>query len=152
MLLYAITTGDADGAFYIDSLTGEIKVCDPNALQGGEAYVLNVVVTDGESSDAVNVTINVMAGNVAPVINDFVYAHAGADAYTFQGTVIDENPDGMVITFGGILAGETALVQADGSFSITRIITPGTVGDVTAITTDDGGLVSNQAVDYFFGT
>jgi hypothetical protein len=84
--------------------------------------------------------------NAAPQIVDFV-AVQGITQWTFQGRVIDENPVGMVVTFGGILNGQNVVIQdPDGYFWIGA--DPDLVGDATAKTTDPLGAYSNLAVYY----
>ena len=65
----------------------------------------------------------------------------------FTGTVIDENPGVMQITFGGILDGRTADVQSDGTFEYAEIITPAGYGAAYATTTDELGVESFEVFD-----
>ena len=84
--------------------------------------------------------------NVPPTIVDFTGANGGA-GWTFTGQVLDENPSGLVVAFGGLLAGHQTTVQSpDGYFQyIVEIQGPGTV---TAYTVDDHQQGSNNAVYY----
>jgi hypothetical protein len=82
--------------------------------------------------------------NAPPTIVDFT-ATQGILEWTFDGRVLDENPQNMVIEFGGLLAGRTATVsEIDGYFYL--MIDIENTGQVTAQTTDDNGLSSNVAV------
>ena len=73
--------------------------------------------------------------NAVPEIVDFM-ATQDMDATTLSGQVIDENPVGMVVTFGGPLAGQqTTVTEASGFFTYsTDVEGPATV---TATTVDD---------------
>lgn len=84
--------------------------------------------------------------NVPPLIVDFA-GTMGASEWTFDGQVIDENPVGLVITFGGLLAGhQTTVHDSDGYFQYTvQLQGPGTV---TAHTVDDHQQGSNDATYY----
>ena len=69
---------------------------------------------------------------------------------TFSGTVTDstQNPAGMTITFGGVLAGQSTTVDSDGSFTYSTEIPANTSGTVTAQTVDNHGTTSILAMDY----
>lgn len=73
-----------------------------------------------------------------------------ANLWTFSGTVTDENPEGLTVTFGGILQGYTAIVRADGTYSLTVQLPDGTEGYVSAQTVDDEGEASDLAEDYLY--
>ena len=81
--------------------------------------------------------------NAPPAIVNFVGIE-GFTQWTFQGQVLDENPVGLVITFGGLLSGhQTAVQDSDGYFSYG--IQLQTAGTATAHTVDDEGQGSNYA-------
>ncbi|SHK48895.1 Metallo-peptidase family M12 [Rubritalea squalenifaciens DSM 18772] len=69
VLSYEITGGN-DGAFTIDSATGEITTAAPLDFESASQHVLTVTVSDGELSDTATVTIDVTDVNEAPVIAD----------------------------------------------------------------------------------
>ncbi len=80
-----------------------------------------------------------------PVISDFS-SNEEAGFWEFTGKVTDDKDvNGLVVRFGGLLSGKTAVVNSDGFFFITATFPPNTTGGVTAITTDGDGLDSNQA-------
>jgi hypothetical protein len=87
-----------------------------------------------------------------PVISNFGGIPGPGDFYTFSGTVTDQDQEvaGMVITFGGVLAnyGFTAIVQADGTFSLTQMFPSLYTGTATAQTFDDLGMASDVATYY----
>src|SRR5262245_13364026 len=56
-----------------------------------------------------------------PVITSFTAVEVGPGLYRFTGTVAADNPAGLVVSFGGeppSVQGQTATVDADGTFSI----------------------------------
>jgi len=62
-LAYAITAGNTDGAFAIDTATGEVTVANSAALdyETNPSFSLTVEVTDaGGLSDTATVTVNVI--------------------------------------------------------------------------------------------
>ncbi|MFW6146026.1 MAG: putative Ig domain-containing protein, partial [Planctomycetota bacterium] len=67
-LTYAITGGDAEGAFAIDGATGAITVADAAALAAGaEVYTLEVTVTDeGDQTAVATITVNVADAYLEP--------------------------------------------------------------------------------------
>ena len=76
---------------------------------------------------------------------DFTAEEIGNGLFVFTGRVIDENPAGLVITFGGGVArvqGLTTVVESDGTFILTvRLNTDGTdVGTVSVTTADGQGI------------
>lgn len=82
--------------------------------------------------------------NNPPLIVDFVGSKSEV-GWTFEGRVLDENPAGLVITFGGLLSGhQTTVESANGYFQYSIDIEgPGTV---TAHTIDDHDQGSNNAL------
>ena len=84
-----------------------------------------------------------------PIIQNFTAIASVGTVWTFEGKVIDTAAAGMTVTFGGlpVLAGQTTIVNADGTFSITVTLPEGTnYGTATAITTDTWGQNSNLAM------
>ena len=88
------------------------------------------------------------SGYGGPQISGFS-CEEGPTVYTFTGTVTDptQNPAGMTITFGGVLAGQSTTVDSDGTFMYSTQIPDNTSGTVTAQTTDNSGHTSNVAMD-----
>ena len=78
-----------------------------------------------------------------PTIVDFNYSRE-LDCWSFTGQVLDDKEvTGLVINFGGILAGKTAVVNEDGYFRLIIELPPNTGGFATAHTVDTDGLDSN---------
>lgn len=106
-LTFAITAGNANGAFAINATTGVITVA--NATNVGTATRnLTVTVTDTfGGSDTAAITINVPAANVAPVLNDQTFTvTAGAFNGTIVGTVVATDANGDSLTYS-IVSGNT---------------------------------------------
>ena len=85
--------------------------------------------------------------NKPPVITDFTITHYPGDLWTFEGTVDDENPSGVIVVFGGIIAGTEVPVTEEGTFSITIQLPHGTKGGVTAQAFDEELQASEVAED-----
>ncbi len=84
--------------------------------------------------------------NLAPLIVDFVGIN-GVTEWTIRGRVIDEQPMGLTITFGGLLNGQSTTVQdASGYFHFNAEIQG--PGMVTAHTVDNQQKGSNYAIYY----
>jgi hypothetical protein len=95
----------------------------------------------GQASNTATVT----ASNTAPVVAN-LWASAGKyDTWTITGTVTDEHAAGLTVTFSGLpaLNGKTAVVQADGTFTLNVMIPPNQSGYIYAQTHDWWGLASN---------
>ena len=85
---WAITSGNSDGIFEINSATGEISILDNSALnfEATNTYLLEVTVQDGANTSAVvPVTINVTDENEPFALN--VVSNA-VDENTPNGTVV----------------------------------------------------------------
>ena len=81
--------------------------------------------------------------NVPPRITGFVGGE-GILEWTFEGRVIDENPIGLRVEFGGILAGHHTIVRdSEGYFDYALPLN--TSGEATAQTVDDNQQHSNVA-------
>ena len=87
--------------------------------------------------------------SAAPVITSFQVIQGPNGNWTFQGSVADEAPGGIVITFGGNaqVSGLRATVDQNGNFSATFYLPNLTSGFVTASCSDVWGLMSNTVTD-----
>ena len=92
------------------------------------------------------------APNQIPEIVDFNCEELENGSFRVTGRVLDEDPNGLVVTLGGSTsaAGTTIICNSDGTFSvIVNLRTDGTdAGFITATTTDDDGAESEE-VEYF---
>jgi hypothetical protein len=127
-------TGAATGSAGCDASGNFSKVFDV-AAPGR----ITAIATDGTflSDSAIHDLTN-----VAPTINDFIAVGGPNNTWTFSGTVGDEAAMGLTVTLSGPpgVQGASALVQANGTWSITLTLAPGTGGMVTATVTDWYGL------------
>lgn len=87
------------------------------------------------------------AANKAPQIVDFIALQGAHNTWSFEGRVLDENPQGLRVYFGGLpeLELRSTVVECDGSFSFTTTLSPGEHGTATAQVQDWWGLWSNEA-------
>ena len=153
---YAITGGNADGAFAIDA-NGQITVADGTLLdhETAPSRTLTVTVTDaGGLTDTATVTIGVTDVNEAPTVSDAgfnIAENAGTNAVV--GSVSASDPDaGDTISYA-ITGGNT-----DGAFAIDAngqiTVADGTLLDhetapsrtLTVTVTDPGGLTDTATV------
>jgi hypothetical protein len=84
-----------------------------------------------------------------PQITNFI-VERGPDFWTFTGDVSDpnQNPQGMMVVFGSVLDGQTAIVDADDQFMLGVEISSGISGTVCVQTVDSLDLASNIAWTY----
>jgi len=101
----------------------------------------------GSSSGSGSNSSSSGGGNLAPVIHGFDWSVAEG-RYTFSGYVSDDQyVGGLTIQFGGLLDGETAIVQQDGSFSFSTNL-ENTMGEVTSKVQDNEQLWSEEEIVY----
>lgn len=148
-LVYSIVQNTNSSLF--DSLninSGELTFDFDDAATGDA--VLTIRATDAAGL-IVDTTVTVHVSD-APIISNFYCINEIGDIWTLTGIVTDTDDDveGYVITFGGVLAGFgiTATVGADGVFSITVELVGVQMGTGTAQTTDPHGILSNLAEDW----
>lgn len=89
-----------------------------------------------------------LAANASPQIVDYTRTEVGNGLFLITGRVVDENPGGLTVNFGGdtSAAGSTTTTLSDGTFSIlVQLRLDGTdAGYLTAKVTDAQGLVSQE--------
>jgi hypothetical protein len=84
-----------------------------------------------------------------PVISNFTATSNGRNIWTFGGTVSAQYAPGLVVTFSGgpaAINGQTAVVQANGTFSLTVQISSSTSGSANIsaqVVSDWWGEASN---------
>lgn len=95
-----------------------------------------------------------VGGASAPLLPPSIDDFAGSrdlDCWLFTGQVMDDQDvTGLVINFGGVLAGHTAVVNEDGFFRLIVELAPDVRGVATARTVDSDGLESNTATFQIF--
>lgn len=80
--------------------------------------------------------------NIPPSIEGFVGSEVDGN-WEFCGRVVDENPVGMVVTFGGVISGhQVTVTDSNGTFSYA--VKPRMTGLATAQTIDDCGQYSDS--------
>ena len=90
-------------------------------------------------------------GSVAPEIIAYIATETTPGMWTFTGRVNDDEAVyGLIIDFGGILAGEQTMVREDGTFELTILLDPNASGIATATVTDYDGLTSEE-VEWLVG-
>jgi hypothetical protein len=134
------------GVAYADPETGEIVYLPDVGYGGPDELWYTVKDAYGVVSNYAVVAIDVEP-NAAPVIEGFSVYRGQVGFWHFVGTVVDEDPEGLVVQFGGLLQGESVVVKADGSFHFVILLQPGQAGRVWAQTVDQHGLESNIVYD-----
>lgn len=141
-----IVSPPLDGLVDVDPATGEVSYLPDADFYGFDFFEYLVKDEDGSASNWAYVDIEVI--NEDPIIQNYEAVPLPDDVWLFRGTVVDENPGVMQIRFGGLLDGHTTTVESDGSFEYAEIFQPGQEGLVSAITTDELGVDSNEVGDF----
>jgi hypothetical protein len=135
-LVYSIVSGNADGLFRIDELTGDLYVQTAIDFASNPTYILNITVTDnGEPvmNTSASVTLrfiaNKPADNQAPVIKD-------------QGFNIEQN------SFTGNLVGIVAANDPDDGQKLSFSIIFGNPDNLFRIDESTGYLYAQVPVDF----
>jgi hypothetical protein len=124
---------DADGKF---SAVFDVPLLGPTTA----------IATDGsQNSDPADLTM----ANAAPSTTCKCVVGIG-NTLTISGVVTDEAPAGLTVVLTGSRAvnGQSATVQANGSWSVSVTISPGSHGTVTASVTDWYGLTGTRSSAY----
>jgi hypothetical protein len=124
------TTTDANGNFIVTLSANKLG---------------DVLATTTDTWGQASNTAKVTASNTAPVISNLWASAGNYDVWTITGTVTDEHAAGLTVTFWGLqaVAGKTAVVQADGSFTLSVVIPSNQSGYIYCQTTDWWGAQSN---------
>ncbi|HUY87223.1 MAG TPA: hypothetical protein VMV10_00660 [Pirellulales bacterium] len=121
----------------VDS-AGDFSYTGPAAQLGTEQAVATDAGT-GLSSAAVQTPIE----NAAPVIQNFTVSPTGNGTNVLlSGSVQDESPSGLTVSFSGVASG-SATTDASGNFSFVALASG--LGNVTAATNDVWGAASQPA-------
>ena len=137
-LSYAITGGNTNGAFSINTATGEITVNNSSALnfETNPTFSLTVQVTDNGTpglTDTATVTINLNNLNEVPIVND-------------QSFPVNEN------AVNGTVIGTVAASDPDAGDTLTYAITGGNTGGAFAINATTGEITVNNSAALNFET
>jgi hypothetical protein len=89
-------------------------------------------------------------GPVAPFIDHFVATDGPYNTYVFQGHLSVADPTNFCVHIWGLnnLVNTDVMVWADGTFSYSAVLPPGTAGQVWAQAYDPWGDDSNVATDF----
>jgi hypothetical protein len=125
--------------------TGKLDLSFASGVSGNANLTVRATDSAGLIVDA---TLRVHVSD-APFISNFYCINEVASFWTLTGTVTDTDDDveGYIVNFGGVLAGFniTATVGADGVFCATFELVGLQEGTGTAQTTDPFGVLSNVA-------
>ena len=128
-----------DSAAYADAQINP-SAMDPELTSGSETSFNGLQPLE---SSVGNTTTSNSYGNAAPSISELSCTTV-PNGYLFDGQVNDDEAlDGIEIEFGGLLAGHSTTVDADGYFTYTH--DPQGTGNVTAVATDSHGADSDEA-------
>ncbi len=133
-ITYAITSGNDDGRFAIDSDTGEITVVDTLDHETINSYRLTVEVSDNGSpalSSTATITVNINDLNEAPVVSDQVFT-------------VDEN----VLADGSVVVGSVNASDVDDDQAKSYAITGGNDDGRFAIDPDTGEITVVDTLDH----
>ena len=106
---------------------------------------VTAVTRDAQGVDSNIATL--MLTSAVPKITNFVVTTEGHGMYTITGKVVDEDPQGMIVTLSSVYAavnGQTVTAASDGTFSLNIFLPPGAYGSITAKTTDWWGQDSDS--------
>lgn len=142
-----IVSQPASGKADIDPFLGVILYTPDYNFAGYDEFQYKVADSAGNYSNVA--TVGIWVNNDAPTIT-LNYYQATGDTWVFHGDVTDENPGVCVVTFGGLLEGETATVDQYGHYELYVQFENGEEGLVTAQTTDEIGEDSNVAETAFY--
>ncbi|WP_432479592.1 putative Ig domain-containing protein [Nocardioides sp. GXQ0305] len=141
---WAITGGNAGGAFAIDAATGEITVAAALDHEQTDTYELEVEASSTTLSDTATATVEVTDVNEAPSVAplDDVTTAEDADLTAIEVVTSDPEDDDVTVSVTGLPVGVT---YAPGPGTIAG--TPSESGEFTVVVTADDGELS--AVEEF---
>src|SRR5262245_38803605 len=136
------------GTAVIDPSTGVVWYCPDNDFYGIDSFTYTVSDTHGNTSNAAAVAVMVVEDLSAPMIIDFKWDLVGNRSFQFTGQVVDHHSvAGLTVTFGGCIAGHTAITQSDGSFTANIDVANGFGGPASARVTNSRGIDSAIVYD-----
>jgi hypothetical protein len=142
-----IVTQPLNGIVHVDPSTGNVWYLPDPEFNGVDDFTYEVFNVNGQVSNVATVTVYVMEDTQPPVIENFIGSPSSDGSWNFTGQVVDDNPAGIVVTFGGLVSG-TATTAADGTFSFSARLPSGSSGPVSAEAVNDEGISSAIVYDY----
>jgi hypothetical protein len=127
-----IVSAPSHGVAAVEASTGHVWYFPNTDFWGIDSFTYTVSDTSGHTSGAATVMIGVMPDSTPPVINSVTESRGPANTWRISGTVTDDDPAHVIVHFGGLLAGEYATVNADGTFSLDVYLSPGEFGGYSA--------------------
>ena len=143
-----IVSGPTSGTATVDPLLGLITYTPDTNFSGFDQIQYTVSDIYGNFCET-PATVDINVYNMEPSITLSSYM-AGGDTWVFFGTVWDENPGNCLVTFGGLLQGETAYTDENGQFILSVPLASGQQGEVTAYATDELGKISPVESTYVY--
>jgi len=150
--IYGTVTDEAPGGctVILSGAANQYVSCDASGNFDGIFDVPTPGAATAVAGDGVQGSqpVNLNLTNAAPTM--LVQAATRGNTLVVNGQVTDEVPAGLVVTLSGSRAvnGKTAIVLADGSWSVSVSILSGTHGTVTAKVTDWYGLTGQASNSY----
>ncbi|QBR91705.1 putative Ig domain-containing protein [Nocardioides euryhalodurans] len=140
---WAITGGNAEGAFAIDAATGEITVAGLLDHEDVDTYALEVEATSTTLSDSATVTIDVTDVDEAPSVEPIDDVTTAEDEAMAPVQVVTSDPEGddVTVTVTGLPAG---VDYAPGPGTIAGTPTDSGTFEVD-VTADDGALTRTES-------
>lgn len=141
---------EAKNLFAAD-IVGVLDMAEPASAAFDEVVPLEgeLVSENREQADQTASACDGYGSNLAPEISNFSWRLDANNIVVFSGTVSDDvPPSGLVVRFGGLLSGESAIVHPDGTFTFSITLDPPVSGWISAVTTDECGEDSNTAYTY----
>ena len=147
---WAITAGNSDGVFAINSSTGEITIADTTNLnhEVADQYTLTIEVSDGVATVNETVTIDINDVNEAPTFTSTAITSATEDVFYSYLITANDVDDGDTPSFSAITlpAWLTLVDNGDGTATLSGTPTNSEVGGHSVdIQISDGSLTANQA-------
>ena len=146
-----VDSAPLNGTTWIDTDVGAIEYMPDTGYTGFDALSYTIRDEMGQLSNIGWIYIYVepdgIITNAGPVIANFRTESEGMYTF-FLGLVLDENPAGLTVTFGGFLEGITTTTYSTGDIIYWQELGPYDSGLVTAETEDEWEIHSNVAAWY----
>jgi hypothetical protein len=146
-----IISAPRNGVAAVETSTGQVWYFPNTEFSGMDLFTYTVANSSGITSNIASVLIGVIPDATLPVIANLAASPRPTNIWRISGTVSDDDPAGVVVHFGGILAGESANVNADGAFYLDVYLGPGDYGMYSALALNSEGY-SSTIVNGYIGS